>query len=211
MRLDASSPPFRQIPEAEWLRVNALAFVTYDRFPVFLGHKPFFQGLAVQRADERPRQPLLQLFRAFSWLSLVVSGLPATWIGGMDTLSTDSARLLGLDGFCRVASFDLRLEERRVAIHLAACRAARAAADLIGLSWDAARMLMDRPVARELERREANATGRESAYSVAISTSGRRFPAAEVLDEPMILHDVGCSPACTFVVKKLDSDYFVEE
>ena len=27
----------------------------------------------------------------------------------------------------------------------------------------------------------------------------------------MILHDVGCSPACTFVVKKLDSDYFVEE
>ena len=27
----------------------------------------------------------------------------------------------------------------------------------------------------------------------------------------MILHDVGCSPAQTFVVKKLDSDYFVEE
>jgi restriction system protein len=27
----------------------------------------------------------------------------------------------------------------------------------------------------------------------------------------MIMHDVGCSPACTFVVKKLDSDYFVEE
>ena len=27
----------------------------------------------------------------------------------------------------------------------------------------------------------------------------------------MILHDVGCSPAQTYVVKKLDSDYFVEE
>jgi restriction system protein len=27
----------------------------------------------------------------------------------------------------------------------------------------------------------------------------------------MILHDVGCAPAHTFVVKKLDSDYFVEE
>ena len=27
----------------------------------------------------------------------------------------------------------------------------------------------------------------------------------------MILHDVGCAPAQTFVVKKLDSDYFVEE
>lgn len=27
----------------------------------------------------------------------------------------------------------------------------------------------------------------------------------------MIRHDVGCSPAQTFVVKKLDSDYFVEE
>jgi restriction system protein len=27
----------------------------------------------------------------------------------------------------------------------------------------------------------------------------------------MILHDVGCTPAQTFVVKKLDSDYFVEE
>jgi restriction system protein len=27
----------------------------------------------------------------------------------------------------------------------------------------------------------------------------------------MILHDVGCSPVQTFVVKKLDSDYFVEE
>jgi len=27
----------------------------------------------------------------------------------------------------------------------------------------------------------------------------------------MILHDVGCSPARTYVVKKLDSDYFVEE
>jgi restriction system protein len=27
----------------------------------------------------------------------------------------------------------------------------------------------------------------------------------------MILHDVGCSPAQTFVVKKLDSDYVVEE
>jgi hypothetical protein len=25
------------------------------------------------------------------------------------------------------------------------------------------------------------------------------------------LHDVGCSPAQAFVVKKLDSDYFVEE
>jgi restriction system protein len=27
----------------------------------------------------------------------------------------------------------------------------------------------------------------------------------------MILHDVGCSPPQTYVVKKLDSDYFVEE
>jgi len=27
----------------------------------------------------------------------------------------------------------------------------------------------------------------------------------------MILHDVGCSPAQTYFVKKLDSDYFVEE
>jgi restriction system protein len=27
----------------------------------------------------------------------------------------------------------------------------------------------------------------------------------------MILHDVGCSPAQTYVVKKLDSDSFVEE
>jgi restriction system protein len=27
----------------------------------------------------------------------------------------------------------------------------------------------------------------------------------------MILHDVGCSPSRAFVVKKLDSDYFVEE
>ena len=27
----------------------------------------------------------------------------------------------------------------------------------------------------------------------------------------MILHDVGCAPAQTFVVKKFDSDYFVEE
>ena len=27
----------------------------------------------------------------------------------------------------------------------------------------------------------------------------------------MILHDVGCAPAQAFVVKKLDSDYFVEE
>jgi restriction system protein len=27
----------------------------------------------------------------------------------------------------------------------------------------------------------------------------------------MILHNVGCSPAQTYVVKKLDSDYFVEE
>ena len=27
----------------------------------------------------------------------------------------------------------------------------------------------------------------------------------------MILHDVGCAPAQTFVVKKLDSDYFIEE
>lgn len=27
----------------------------------------------------------------------------------------------------------------------------------------------------------------------------------------MILHDVGCSPAQTYVVKKLDSDYFVED
>jgi restriction system protein len=27
----------------------------------------------------------------------------------------------------------------------------------------------------------------------------------------MILHDVGCSPAQTYVVKKLDSDYFLEE
>jgi restriction system protein len=27
----------------------------------------------------------------------------------------------------------------------------------------------------------------------------------------MILHDVGCNPAQTYVVKKLDSDSFVEE
>jgi hypothetical protein len=27
----------------------------------------------------------------------------------------------------------------------------------------------------------------------------------------MILHDVCCSPACTFVVKKLGSDSFVED
>jgi len=27
----------------------------------------------------------------------------------------------------------------------------------------------------------------------------------------MILHDVGCAPAHTFVVKKLDCDYFFEE
>jgi restriction system protein len=26
-----------------------------------------------------------------------------------------------------------------------------------------------------------------------------------------ILHDVGCAPAQTFIVKKLDSDYFVEK
>lgn len=26
-----------------------------------------------------------------------------------------------------------------------------------------------------------------------------------------IIHDVGCAPAQTFVVKKLDSDYFIEE
>jgi restriction system protein len=27
----------------------------------------------------------------------------------------------------------------------------------------------------------------------------------------MIIHDVGCAPAQTFVVKTLDSDYFIEE
>jgi restriction system protein len=31
------------------------------------------------------------------------------------------------------------------------------------------------------------------------------------LAQLMILHNVGCSPAQTYVIKKLDSDYFVEE
>jgi superfamily II DNA or RNA helicase/diadenosine tetraphosphate (Ap4A) HIT family hydrolase/SOS-response transcriptional repressor LexA len=38
MRPDASSSPFLEIPEAEWLCANALAFAIYDRFPVSPGH-----------------------------------------------------------------------------------------------------------------------------------------------------------------------------
>ena len=38
---------------------------------------------------------------------------------------------------------------------LQACRTVKAAADLLGLSWDAVQTIMDRAVARGLERREA--------------------------------------------------------
>jgi len=68
--------------------------------------------------------------------------------------------------------------------------------------------------------------GRRARKGVFVTTSTFKSDAIEyaaqidtkvVLDDGrtlarlMILHGVGCSPAQTFVVKKLDSDYFVEE
>jgi len=38
MQPDADSSPFLQIPEAEWLCANSLAFAVFDQFPVSPGH-----------------------------------------------------------------------------------------------------------------------------------------------------------------------------
>ncbi|MFM8702889.1 MAG: HIT family protein, partial [Planctomycetia bacterium] len=38
MKPDAASSPFPEIPTAEWLCANPLAFAVYDRFPVSPGH-----------------------------------------------------------------------------------------------------------------------------------------------------------------------------